>query len=87
MPYELALDSCTFPRRALFVGPDLLLLDEPTIQLEIGGELRPDDLSEPYCFTTRRALFIEPDLLLLDEPTNHLDLHAVLWLEDYLVSA
>ena len=33
----------------------------------------------------RRALFIEPDLLLLDEPTNHLDLHAVLWLEDYLV--
>ena len=34
-----------------------------------------------------RALFVEPDLLLLDEPTNHLDLHAVLWLEDYLVSA
>lgn len=32
-----------------------------------------------------RALFVEPDLLLLDEPTNHLDLHAVLWLEDYLV--
>ncbi|KAL2613889.1 hypothetical protein R1flu_025581 [Riccia fluitans] len=32
-----------------------------------------------------RALFIEPDLLLLDEPTNHLDLHAVLWLENYLL--
>ncbi|KAL8150296.1 hypothetical protein V2J09_020104 [Rumex salicifolius] len=32
-----------------------------------------------------RALFVEPDLLLLDEPTNHLDLHAVLWLENYLV--
>lgn len=32
-----------------------------------------------------RALYIEPDLLLLDEPTNHLDLHAVLWLENYLV--
>ncbi|EPS74591.1 hypothetical protein M569_00164, partial [Genlisea aurea] len=32
-----------------------------------------------------RALFIEPDLLLLDEPTNHLDLHAVLWLESYLM--
>lgn len=32
-----------------------------------------------------RALFIEPDLLLLDEPTNHLDLHAVLWLESYLL--
>ena len=25
------------------------------------------------------------DLLLLDEPTNHLDLHAVLWLQDYLL--
>ncbi|XP_024537100.1 ABC transporter F family member 3 [Selaginella moellendorffii] len=32
-----------------------------------------------------RALFIQPDLLLLDEPTNHLDLHAVLWLETYLL--
>jgi len=32
-----------------------------------------------------RALFVEPDLLLLDEPTNHLDLHAVLWLETYLL--
>ena len=32
-----------------------------------------------------RALFVEPDLLLLDEPTNHLDLHAVLWLESYLL--
>ncbi|KAF5827580.1 P-loop containing nucleoside triphosphate hydrolase protein [Dunaliella salina] len=33
-----------------------------------------------------RALFVEPDLLLLDEPTNHLDLHAVLWLEEYLMT-
>jgi len=32
-----------------------------------------------------RALFVQPDLLLLDEPTNHLDLHAVLWLQDYLL--
>lgn len=32
-----------------------------------------------------RSLFIQPDLLLLDEPTNHLDLHAVLWLEKYLM--
>ena len=32
-----------------------------------------------------RALFVEPDLLLLDEPTNHLDLHAVLWLEVFLL--
>jgi len=33
-----------------------------------------------------RALFIEPDVMLLDEPTNHLDLHAVLWLQDYLIN-
>lgn len=31
------------------------------------------------------ALFVQPDVLLLDEPTNHLDLHAVLWLEEYLL--
>ena len=33
-----------------------------------------------------RALFVSPDVLLLDEPTNHLDLHAVLWLQDYLLT-
>ena len=33
-----------------------------------------------------RALYISPDVLLLDEPTNHLDLHAVLWLENTLLS-
>ena len=32
-----------------------------------------------------RALFVQPDVLLLDEPTNHLDLHAVLWLQEYLL--
>ena len=32
------------------------------------------------------ALFINPDVLLLDEPTNHLDLHAVIWLENYLLT-
>ena len=37
------------------------------------------------CSCALRALFVEPDLLLLDEPTNHLDLHAVIWLESYLV--
>jgi ATP-binding cassette subfamily F protein 3 len=31
------------------------------------------------------ALFVKPNLLLLDEPTNHLDLHALLWLEAYLI--
>ncbi|KAM0824509.1 hypothetical protein ACQ4PT_070157 [Festuca glaucescens] len=36
--------------------------------------------------TLAGALFVQPMLLLLDEPTNHLDLHAVLWLEEYLVA-
>ena len=44
------------------------------------------DPRKELVITCCRALFVEPDLLLLDEPTNHLDLHAVLWLEDYLVS-
>ncbi|PWK11592.1 ribosomal protection-like ABC-F family protein [Tumebacillus permanentifrigoris] len=33
------------------------------------------------------ALLVErPDLLLLDEPTNHLDMHAIEWLEQYLMT-
>jgi ATPase subunit of ABC transporter with duplicated ATPase domains len=32
------------------------------------------------------AIYIKPTLLLLDEPTNHLDLHALVWLEDWLVN-
>lgn len=32
-----------------------------------------------------QALFGKPDVLLLDEPTNHLDLHAIRWLEDFLI--
>lgn len=31
------------------------------------------------------AIFVNPHLLLLDEPTNHLDLHALVWLEHWLV--
>lgn len=33
------------------------------------------------------AIFVKPQLLLLDEPTNHLDLHALVWLENYLLSS
>ncbi len=33
-----------------------------------------------------KALVNEPDVLLLDEPTNHLDIHAILWLEDFLLN-
>ena len=32
-----------------------------------------------------QALFGNPDILLLDEPTNHLDIHAVEWLEDFIL--
>ena len=32
-----------------------------------------------------QAIFGNPDILLLDEPTNGLDLHAVKWLEDFLM--
>lgn len=33
-----------------------------------------------------KALTNEPDLLILDEPTNHLDMHAILWLENFLLN-
>lgn len=33
-----------------------------------------------------QALFGNPDILLLDEPTNHLDVHAIKWLEDFLMN-
>ncbi|MFC4077643.1 ABC-F family ATP-binding cassette domain-containing protein [Salinithrix halophila] len=33
-----------------------------------------------------QALFGQPDILLLDEPTNHLDIHAIRWLEDFLLN-
>ena len=32
-----------------------------------------------------QALFGKPDIILLDEPTNHLDIHAVEWLEDFIL--
>ena len=32
-----------------------------------------------------QALFGKPEIILLDEPTNHLDIHAVEWLEDFIL--
>ncbi len=33
-----------------------------------------------------QALFGNPDILLLDEPTNSLDIHAIEWLEEFLIN-
>lgn len=33
-----------------------------------------------------QALFGTPDILLLDEPTNGLDIHAIQWLEEFLIN-
>ena len=33
-----------------------------------------------------KLLLQKPDLIILDEPTNHLDLHAITWLETYLLN-
>lgn len=33
-----------------------------------------------------KLLISKPDILLLDEPTNHLDIHAIKWLEDFLMN-
>lgn len=58
--------------RALFVEPDLLLLDEPTVW----KLLFTKNTSYHFLhFLTARNIVLQ----------NHLDLHAVLWLESYLV--
>ena len=43
------------------------------------------DESQKVRVLLAQAIFGNPDILLLDEPTNGLDLHAVKWLEDFLM--
>ncbi|GAE94379.1 ABC transporter ATP-binding protein [Gracilibacillus boraciitolerans JCM 21714] len=42
--------------------------------------------SEKVKVLLAQALFGNPDILLLDEPTNHLDIHAIQWLEEFLIN-
>lgn len=58
--------------------------------LEIPAAMREqlfDSLSggEKTRVNLARLILEDTDILLLDEPTNHLDLHAVEWLEEYLL--
>ena len=60
------------------------------IGLGIGPDLHHKlmkELTEPEKVKVllAQAIFGNPDILLLDEPTNGLNLHAVKWLEDFLM--
>ncbi|MET3698719.1 ATPase subunit of ABC transporter with duplicated ATPase domains [Bacillus oleivorans] len=59
--------------------------------LGIGEELHNKKMadlsgSEKVKVLLAQALFGKPDILLLDEPTNHLDIHAIQWLEEFLIN-
>ena len=68
---------------------------EPNAQTLLNGlgitgeyhQMKMAELDGPYKVKVllAQALFATPDILLMDEPTNNLDLHAIKWLEDFLM--
>ena len=58
--------------------------------LRIGADMRAQSFEslsggEKTRLNLARLILEDTEILLLDEPTNHLDLHAVEWLEDFLL--
>ena len=49
------------------------------------SEMSPLTAKEKVKVLLAQALFGKPDIILLDEPTNPLDIHAVEWLEDFIL--
>ncbi len=68
---------------------------EPNAEMMLNGlgitgeyhQMKMAELDGPYKVKVllAQALFATPDILLMDEPTNNLDLHAIKWLEDFLM--
>lgn len=64
-----------------------ILLEGLGISVENNDKLMKElDGSEKVKVLLAQALFGQPDILLLDEPTNHLDIHAIRWLEEFLLN-
>ena len=77
--HNLPLDCIQIRAKKILLGLGFTpsLLSRPTSDLSGGWAMRA---------ALGAAIFVKPNLLLLDEPTNHLDLHALVWLEHWLIN-
>ena len=87
---EVALTECYERMEAIGVGTAEQRAQSILVGLGFGEEMisRPtNSLSGGWAMRAAlgAAIFVKPNLLLLDEPTNHLDLHALVWLERWLL--